>query len=88
MKRYHDFTLIDLYSQRKAVNRYVRGWSRDAVLSWLTQYGVVTEHPFHRDVPWKQYIFSPFGQYGFTCVFNFDGDPLSAARHGIVVIMC
>jgi hypothetical protein len=84
----HAFTLIDLYSQRDAVNRYVRGWSRDDILAWLAQYGLVTEDPFHTNLPWKQYLFQPFWHSGLMVCFNFDGDPVSAARHGKVVITC
>jgi hypothetical protein len=36
-----DFVLIDLFSQRAAINRYVDGWSKEAILAWMSQYGSV-----------------------------------------------
>jgi hypothetical protein len=86
MTRYHDFTLIDLYSQRQAVNRYVRGWSRDEILAWLNQHGTVTEHWSHPAITYKQYVFEPFACRGLAVVFNFDGDPSISDKHPIVVI--
>ena len=81
------FVLIDLYSQRKAVNRYVRGWSRDEILAWLNQHGTVTERSSHPAIPYKQYVFESFG-FGLAFVFNFDGDPAVSDKHPIVVIDC
>jgi hypothetical protein len=38
-----DFTLVDLYNQRKEVIEYVRGWNENEIVEWMQQYGSVSE---------------------------------------------
>ena len=42
-----DFVLIDLFSQGRAVQRYVRAWSKVEVLVWLQHWGRLDrwQHP-------------------------------------------
>jgi hypothetical protein len=72
----HDFVLIDLYSQRKAVSRYVEGWSKAKILTWLGQYGEV------QSLLGMQYIFWSNIDRSRT-VFGFDeNDSLLIATSG------
>ncbi len=64
-----EFTLIDLYSQRYAVTKYVAGWSIEAVLKWVGHYGSINaSQPAWADRP--IYFFRSF--VGLTCPFHFD----------------
>jgi hypothetical protein len=64
-----EFILVDLYSQRHAVVRYVLGWSIEAVLQWVGCYGYVSmAQPLSSDRP--IYFFRSFA--GLTCPFCFD----------------
>jgi hypothetical protein len=36
-----DFVLIDLYSQRHSVQKFVLGWSIEEIIDWLTCFGEV-----------------------------------------------
>ena len=45
-----DFVLIDLLNQRDAVCSHVYGWQPDEVLSWMRQYGTVSNHPKSSEV--------------------------------------
>jgi hypothetical protein len=36
-----DFVVIGLPSQEEAVREHVKGWSLDAVVSWLSEFGTV-----------------------------------------------
>lgn len=81
-----DFVLIDLYSQREAVLRYVRDWSKEEIFAWLRQHGMVTEIPLSEMPPWQQYCFESFSCPGLVTVFSFDGDPSKSEKHGMVVI--
>jgi hypothetical protein len=75
------FTLIDLYTQREIVNRYIAGWSRDIILEWLSQYGIVTETAYRPYPDWKRYWFEPYWHYGLGVIFTFDGDPAISVKH-------
>lgn len=37
----NEFHVVDLVSQREAVRQYIRGWSRERVLSWLASRGTL-----------------------------------------------
>ncbi len=82
----HQFVLIDLYTQQQAVLRCVKGLSKEDVLVWLEQHGMVTDISFRGMPPWQQYVFESFCCPGLRTVFSFDGDPSKSERHGIVVI--
>jgi hypothetical protein len=45
-----DFVLIDLFNQRDAVCSHVQGWQPEAILNWMMQFGVVSNHPTSSDV--------------------------------------
>jgi hypothetical protein len=42
-----NFLLLDLTTQVSEVNRYTKGWTKEALISWLFQYGSVKKivHP-------------------------------------------
>ena len=40
-----DFVLIDLLAQRESVKQHVQGWTTDAILEWMSQYGEVKYNP-------------------------------------------
>ncbi len=44
------FRVIDLGSQADAVARYIRSWSRDEVLAWLSRYGKIKRFPHDADL--------------------------------------
>lgn len=68
-----NFILIDLYSQRKAVYRYVEWWSREQILAWMCQYGVVTQHTHQlaSGATWENYGFIPSCGSGLIAAFHF-----------------
>lgn len=47
-----DFVLIDLRSQDDAFWQHVKGWTKQEILTWLSQCGTVTPHPTHPDSYW------------------------------------
>ena len=60
------FTLIDLYSQRSAVARYISGWSVEQTLSWLQLFGAVKVYqPTEADHP----LFHFRSFVGLSCPF-------------------
>ncbi len=64
-----EFFLIDLYSQRYAVTRYVLGWSIEAVLEWVGHYGAINAS----QPAWAERPLSAFRSFvGLTCPFHFD----------------
>jgi hypothetical protein len=80
-----DFVLIDLYSQRHAVLGCVKGLSKEDVLVWLGQHGMVTAISLRGMPPQQQYVFESFCCPGLRTVFSFDGDPAKSEKHLIVV---
>ncbi|MEP7284700.1 MAG: hypothetical protein ABI947_02895 [Chloroflexota bacterium] len=69
-----EFMLIDLWSQRHAVEHHVLDWSVEEVLRWIGYYGsidVSDDHLF--------YFFRSF--VGLYCPFYFD-DHLNLTVHG------
>jgi hypothetical protein len=38
-----EITLVNLYSQREAVAKYLKGWDVPAALDWMRQHGTVFE---------------------------------------------
>jgi hypothetical protein len=81
-----DFVLIDLYSQREAILRYVEGWSKQAVLAWMCQYGLITKPYTPNEWFQDHYLFTPFCCAGLLTAFTFEGDPSISQKHRIVVI--
>jgi hypothetical protein len=71
MNSSHDFTLIDLYSQRKTVNRYVANWSKVEILAWMCQYGFVT---YKGNSVLEVFLFSPVCCSGLWAHFCFKED--------------
>jgi hypothetical protein len=63
-----DLTLIDLYSQREAVEDYVRGWPVAEVLEWMRRFGTVTSFEIPRFSARIYYFRSPAG---LPCPFYF-----------------
>ena len=63
------FMVVDLASQASAVSQFVRGWSKEQILEWLSRQGeLVTLEAFGRRV----YRFS--SRVGFQTTFFLDGD--------------
>ena len=69
-----DFVLIDLYSQRQAVNRYVEGWSKEDILAWMGQYGLVTFLPHLKHESWEHYTLTPACCSSLVSAFYFSAE--------------
>ncbi len=63
-----DFTLIDLYSQREAVESYTAGWSADQLVNWLRQEGTL----FEPEKETYHYLF--LSRVGLHCIFKLSAD--------------
>ena len=64
------FVVVDLASQAGAVSRFVRGWSEEQVLTWLSQRGELVG--FTDSLGNKLYSFS--SRIGFQVSFFLEGD--------------
>ena len=66
-----DLTLIDLYSQREAVNDYVRGWPVAEVLEWMRRFGTIISFEIPVSSERISYFRSPTG---LACPFRFSAN--------------
>jgi hypothetical protein len=64
------FLVIDLVSQASAVASHVRGWSKEQILCWLDEHGIVRTDPNIRGQ--EIYFFS--SRTGIDAAFYLDGD--------------
>ena len=60
-----DFKLIDLDSQAEAVLRYVKGWTPEEVLNWLSLNGSITIVPISSSDSTHYMFRSKYGETGF-----------------------
>lgn len=65
-----EFAVVDLYSQRREVENHVRGWTVEAVLSWLCCFGDVYEY----ERPSMQGIYRFRSSTGLVTFFSYDED--------------
>ena len=63
-----DFTLLDLYSQRADVMKFVEGMSEQEILDWMGTYGTVTKIT----TPYESKSFSFRSKNGIITAFRFD----------------
>ena len=66
----HDFVLIDLNSQAEAVETYVKDWTPDQVMEWMSIYGEVILHFEQSDRTCYVHI----SNWNLSCSFVFDDD--------------
>jgi hypothetical protein len=71
MTRRYDFVLIDLYSQRRAVNRFIANWSKTEILTWICRFGLVT---LQGNSGLDIYVFNPTCCYWLYTTFWFKED--------------